>query len=107
MRVGGWGRAARGQVDVGVGEPFPLPWPGAALLARSFLCLAEKTDRFNGYGRLWNLCLRRILGSPLGMLPEAEICGTGAVLQSGQFFCPSCIQDLLFPGAHFSSLGQS
>lgn len=62
--TGGWERAAKGQVSVGVGEPCPLPQPEAALLVRSFLCVAEKTDRFNGNCRLSNLRLRRSLGRP-------------------------------------------
>lgn len=88
--VGGWGRADWRQMDVEVEETFPLSWPEAALLVRSFLCLTENTGRFNSNCRLSNLCMRRILKSPRGRLSEAEICGTGPATALRQFFCPSC-----------------
>jgi hypothetical protein len=101
------GRQRGGQVDVGVEDTFSLSWPEAPLLVRSFLCLTEKTGRFNINCGLSDLCVRRILRSPGGVLPEAEICGIGVLLQSRLCFCLSCIQDLLFPGARFSFPGQS
>lgn len=86
------GRAARGKVDVGIEDIFSPSWPEAPLFVRPFLCLTEMTGRFNSTCGLSDLWVRRILRSwGEGMLPEAEICGIGVLLQSRLLFCLCCI----------------